>query len=111
MTDIATTIETNSPDLRGAILAHVLHHVVMVPGPVTYKAVFTTALDAVGKPEEECSAEIMTAALLLVRAGLIVCNTYADGCLTIAAETVLTAAPQITGWIWRDPEVSEDEEQ
>ena len=99
--------DANSPGLRAAVLALVLQHVASVPAPVTYSAVFYSAMEAINRPEEECSAEIMAATLLLAKAGLIVCNTYEDSCLTISAETVLTASPQLTGWIWRDPETDE----
>ena len=102
--------DANSPGLRAAVLAHVLQHVAAVPAPVTYGAVFASTLHAIGRAEEECSLEIMAAALLLVNAGLIVSNTFEGGQLTIGAETVLTASPQLTGWIWREPEADAGEE-
>lgn len=103
-------IETNSPELRAAVLAQVLSHVASTPGPVAYDAIFNAVLSATGKSEEECSLEITRAALFLASSGLIVSNTFDRGFLTIGADTTFTAAPHITGWIWRDFDVEQEEE-
>lgn len=93
---------SSPPEFRAKIIAEVLRFVSPVPDQVSYNAMFLSVLASTGKPEEEASHEIMAATSLLIRAGVLVCDTYdpVEGSILYRAGTTVGLGKSMMTYIW-----------
>lgn len=104
MFDPPIGIDPSSPEVRAQILVEVVRTIATTPGRLDYGAVFEAVRKAVDICEEQCSMEIMSAASLLTRSGLVLSNGHNPIANTIdyGASTWLVAGPGLTRHVWAD---------
>lgn len=92
------------PEERARILSEVIRQSAQISGPFKFDAIHSQVMKAVGLPEEECGQEIMAAVGVLIRQGILECNTYDEvaGTIMFRSEMRLTVGKCLTSYIWAD---------